>query len=228
MIMLAFFLLAALPGAASDPRSNPVAAEFHHLPVVAAHNRCLTQNIGTTRPVDPKLMALVIERCRIELRTRMDGGEFPGISRRASSGSRRRVEAVLDGTAAQFSLAMTQMPSTEEVTARAKALGIGVTVYDPVVPQYDRYSACVSAAEKKRRVGRTPNERVESWKRAIASCRTLKAQMAAEADIILARQPDFQDTAKRRSAILAMFDGHDEMVIKAAAVDWMKPTREPQ
>ena len=221
MILLSFLFLVAVPNAPLDPRDRPIRVDVEHLPVVHAHNRCLFEKIETTRPVDSELMARALGYCRTAIRARMDSGEFRGISRRASSTSRRKVEGVLDGTDAQFSFAMTRMPNAEEVDARARELGIGVTVYDPIAPQYDRYSGCVSQAQKVGRIGLKLKDRVKGWKRAIASCRTLKTQLVAEADPILARQPDFRDPAKRRAAISAMFDGHDQMVLKAAATDWM-------
>jgi len=227
MILLSFLLLVAVPNAPLDPRDRPVKAEIEHVPVVDAHNRCLFQKLGTTRRVDAEFMTRALEYCRTSLRARMDSGEFGGISRRASSASRRKVESVLDGTDAQFSFAMTWQPSTELVDARARELGIGVTVYDPIAPQYDLYSGCVSKAQKEGRIGLNPKDRVKGWKRAIESCRALKSQLMAAADPILARQPDFRNLEKRRAAIAAMFDGHDQMVIKAAATDWLKPVRVP-
>jgi Holliday junction resolvase RusA-like endonuclease len=222
-MMLALLLLAA-PDA--DPRRHPVVVEPDQAPVARAHSECLVKQIaGVPLPDEGRsdYLGRAVAVCRAETLGRLNGGGFSGISRDPASRPRLALDKVLDGVEAQFTASFMNIPTVARTNAKVAEAGLGVTVYDPAAAQQERYSRCVTDARKRERPATDAEGRVRSWRKAIASCRDVKARMMAEADAALARQSDFRDPARRSAAVAEMFDGYDRIMLRMAASDWSKP-----
>jgi hypothetical protein len=183
--------------------------------------RALTQPSALEK-ASPEVEA-AIKECRAEVEKGMNAGKYKGIAKNPDDWSRKKVTKTLDQTDKQFVNINDRIPDLDRVTARMDEEDLGVRVYAPIEKLYARYVECLRSDYDTDKSRRTPEQRTAGWQKAIAACKDLKGELMVQADTIMARQPDFQDAATRKAAVSATFDGHDEMILKTAAIDWSKP-----
>lgn len=201
-------------------------AEF---PIWVDFTKCVTEGMekmpSAVEARSPEFDA-ISTHCKANARGKMDSGAYPRISKKSEHRSRKRAEFIIAGTDAQLRNVYLGLPDVAKINARVENMGLGVTVYDPIAHLYERYSNCVSKKYNDAPFRHRPSERVIGWKGAIEACDSLKGQLKLEAEPIMAKQADFKDPLKRKAAIDATFDGHDKMVVRAAAIDWSEPGRD--
>lgn len=210
----------------SDKGVSAIRVDAAEFPVWVDFTRCLTDGMKLTPNAveerSPKYDA-ISAKCRKIVQENISTSHYKGISSKPKNRSRQKALAILDSTDEHMRTVYLRMPDVNKVNARVEKMGLGVTVYDPIAHLYEQYSGCVSQKYNEVPFRHFPSERVDGWKAAIKFCEDLKASLKSEAEPIMANLPDFQDPMSRKSAIDATFDGHDEMVVKAASVEWSEP-----
>jgi hypothetical protein len=210
----------------SEKRPTSIRVDSAEFPVWADFTRCLSDGMKSMPDAveerSPKY-EVISKKCRNTVEESILESRYKGISSKPENRSHRNVLAMLDGTDQHMRTIYLRMPDVKKVNARIEKMGLGVIVYDPIAHLYEEYSECVSRKYNEASFRHFPSERAAGWQAAIKSCVALKASLKLDAEPITANLPDFQDSAKRKSAIYATFDGHDEMVVKAASVEWAEP-----
>lgn len=210
----------------SDKQPTSMRVDSAEFPVWVDFTRCLTDAMQSTpEALEERSLKyeMISETCRKTVEGKILAGRYKGISSKPDNSSYKRALAVIDGTDRQMKTVYSRMPDVKKLNERVEKMGLGVTVYDPIAHLYKKYSGCVSGKYNEAPFRHHPSERVAGWRAAIKSCEALKASLKLDAEAIMAKLPDFQDYEKRKSAIDATFDGHDEMVVKAASVEWAEP-----
>lgn len=210
----------------SDQKLPGISVNSAEFPVWVDFTRCLSDGMKRkpdTEEQNPPVYEAVVTTCRETVQQNIVSGNYNGISPKPKNQSHKRAIAVLDGTEQQMRTVYSRLPDVGKINARVETMGLGVRVYDPIAHLYDQYSVCLSSKYREAPFRHLPSERVAGWQEAIKSCATLKAALKLEAEPIMVGQPDFQDAEKRKSAIDATFDGHDEMILKAASIEWGTP-----
>lgn len=224
MLFLLSVLLQVL--VVSDKRPTSIRVDSAEFPVWADFTLCLADGMQSTPEAieerSPKYDA-ISAKCRNTVEENILARRYKGISSKPDNRSHKSVLAMLDGTDRHMKTVYLRMPDVKKINARIAKMGLGVTVYDPIAHLFEEYSGCVSGKYNDAPFRHLPSERVAGWQAAIKSCEVLKASLKLDAEAIMTRLPDFQDYAKRKSAIDATFDGHDEMVVKSASVEWAEP-----
>jgi hypothetical protein len=94
------------------------------------------------------------------------------------------------------------------------ATGIDFELEEAVVPIIDRYSDCLNK-HRPMVINGSPTL-VVATETAIAGCRDVRAQLMAEADARLARNPAWADRNKRAAEVTSNFDNTDASARKLA------------
>jgi hypothetical protein len=91
-----------------------------------------------------------------------------------------------------------------------RPVSAGLEIPNAIARQHDDYVTCQEAHFDIDRVNdmRTFTTEAEN---AITACKARKTALRHEADLILARTPDFVDPGKRTRALCEAFDGYDEL-----------------
>lgn len=210
----------------SDRRPEAVRIEPAHFRIWLDYSNCMTAKTvaqPSALEKDSPEAAATIKECRAEVEKGMNAGKYKGISKNPEDWSRKKVKKTFDQTDKQYVTTNDRFPNLDRVSARMDKEDLGVRVYAPIEKLYARYVECLQNDYRTDKTRRTPEHRTEGWRKAIATCKDLKGELMVQADTIMAGQPDFQDAAKRTAAVSATFDGHDEMILKTAAIDWSKP-----
>jgi hypothetical protein len=224
--MLFLLPLVVHVSAASDYAVNGIRVDTAEFPVWVDFTRCVSDGMKVAPDADEQTRPVydaVSEGCKKTVKDAISAKHYIGISSKPESRSHVRAVAIIDSTDQQMRTVFTNRLDPEQVNARVEKMGLGVTVYDPIAHLYEQYTLCLSKKYDETPHRHTPDERVAGWKKAIRSCKDLKASLKAKAEPIMAKLPDFQDPIQRKTAVDATFDGHDEMVIKAASIEWAKP-----
>lgn len=223
VFLLLILLQVQVPSDKSVDGISVTSAEF---PVWVDFTRCITNGMKVTPNAvaerSPEYDA-ISKTCRATVLQNISASHYRGISSKPKKRSHQKALALLDSTDQHMRTVYLRIPDANRVNARVEEMGLGVTVYDPIAHLYEEYSGCISRKYDKAPFRHFPNERVAGWQAAIKSCKALKASLKLDAEPIMANLPDFQDPAKRKAAIDATFDGHDEMLVKAAAIEWAEP-----
>jgi hypothetical protein len=210
----------------SDRRPETLRIEPAHFQIWLDYSNCMTAKTVTQPSAlekdSPEAQA-AIKECRAEVEKGMNAGKYKGIAKNPEDWSRKKVTKTLDQTDRQLVTINERFPNLDRVNARMAEEDLGVRVYAPIEKLYARYVECLQNDYRTDKTRRTPEQRTAGWRKAISMCKDLKGELMVQADIIMARQPDFQDTDTRKAAVSATFDGHDEMILKTAAIDWSKP-----
>jgi hypothetical protein len=210
----------------SDKRPTSMRVDSTEFPVWVDFTRCLTDGMQSTPEAIEERSPeydTISEKCRKTVEGNILASRYKGISSKPEHRSYKKALAIIDGTDRHMKTVYSRMPDVKKINARIEKMGLGVTVYDPIAHLFEEYSGCVSDKYNEAPFRHHPSERVAGWRAAIKSCEALKASLKLDAELIMAKLPDFQDYAKRKSAIDSTFDGHDEVVVKATSVDWAEP-----
>lgn len=210
---------------ASDYRPKALRIEPEHFRIWLDYSNCMTaRSVAQPSALEKESpeAAAMIEECRTEVEKGMNAGKYKGISKNPDDWSRKKVKKTLDQTDRQFVTINDRFPNSDRVIARMDKEDLGVTVYAPIENLYARYVECLQNDYRTVKMRQTPDQRTAGWQKAIATCKDLKSELMVQADIVMARQPDFQDPIKRKAAVSATFNGHDDMILKTAAIDWTK------
>lgn len=212
----------------SEKHPTSISVDSTEFPVWADFTRCLTDEMKSMSDAVEERSTrydMISRKCRNSVEENISKSHYKGISSKSQSLSHKKALAIMDGTERHMRAVYLRIPDVKKVNARIEKMGLGVTVYDPIAHLYERYSGCVSRKYNEASFRHTPDERVAGWRTAIKSCEALKASLKLDSEPIMANLPDFQDAVKRKSAIDATFDGHDDMVIKTASIEWAEPER---
>lgn len=224
LVLLSILLQVQVTADKKEVRSIRVdSAQF---PVWVDFTRCVSEGMKTTPDaIDGRTPQydIISDSCRKAVQAKITANHYKGISSKSEKSSHQKALAIIDGANQDMQTVYSRMPDVDAINARVEKMGLGVTVYDPIAHLYEAYSDCLSQKYNEAPFRHLPSERVAGWRKAIESCEKLKAEMKLDAESIMAKLPDFQDIAKRTAAIDATFDGHDEMVLKAASIEWSKP-----
>jgi hypothetical protein len=94
--------------------------------------------------------------------------------------------------------------------ARMARLPKGVLVPNAMADVFDKYVACFDENMDVTRI-RQQSDLRKAVDRALAACKTRRADLIAESDTALTRDPAYRDPEKRAKAVAAAFDTEDEI-----------------